>query len=122
MSRRLSALVPCLLLIAACGGGTKAPTSPPGGTTPPPGGSTSNAINVGDNFFDPASTTLAVGTTVTWTWTGRSTHDVTFDNANVGNSGRQASGTFQRTFSTAGTYDYHCTVHGIGMSGTVVIK
>ena len=34
-------------------------------------------------------------------------------------SGTQSSGTFQRTFSAAGAYPYHCTIHGAAMSGTV---
>jgi plastocyanin len=120
--------VVCLLALSACGGGSDKATSPGGnngGSNNGGGnGSTSNQISVGDNFFDPPSTTLAPGTTVTWTWNGSGSvgHNVTFDNSAIGNSTTQTSGTFQKTFNTAGTFNYHCTVHGTGMSGTIVIQ
>jgi len=111
----------CLLAVSACGGGAKA-TSPGGNNGGNNNGSTSNQISIGDNFFDPSSTTLAAGATVTWTWNGTLNHNVTFDNSTIGNSGTQNTGTFAKTFSSPGTYNYHCTVHGVGMSGTVVIQ
>lgn len=30
-------------------------------------------------------------------------------------------GVYMHTFATAGTYAYHCTVHGLAMSGTVTV-
>ena len=32
-----------------------------------------------------------------------------------------ASGTYQHTFANAGTYNYHCTIHGAGMAGSVTV-
>lgn len=93
--------------IAGAGGGH-------GGT-----GSTSNAISVMDNSFSPNATTVAVGTTVTWTWMGASQHNVTFDDGAA--STTQSSGSYARAFTAAGTYPYHCTVHGAAMSGTVTV-
>lgn len=37
------------------------------------------------------------------------------------NSGVFSSGVFVHTFSTAGTYGYHCLVHGSSMSGGVEV-
>ncbi len=38
------------------------------------------------------------------------------------NSGNIVNGgTYVHTFATAGTYDYHCTIHGITMSGSVTV-
>lgn len=113
------------LVSAACGGKSYSTAPPPGGSNPPPGGgavpSTSPSITVQDNAFDPTSTTLPVGTTVTWTWTGYNTHNVTFDNGAT--SGDKTNGaTYQRTFNTAGTYKYKCTIHGAAMSGQVTIQ
>jgi len=103
----------------ACGGGGY-----DGGTTNPTtgasGGSTSNAITVADNSFTPSATTLAAGSTVTWTWTGRNQHNVTFDDGPA--SATQAAGTFTRTFASAGNYPYHCTIHGAAMSGTITVR
>ena len=118
-----------LLLVVAvgCGGGGSddgAPGTGPGpGTNPGPGpggGSTSNAVDVRDNSFNPAQTTVAPGTTVTWTWRGSATHDVTFTDG--AQSPRQAAGTYSRSFPNAGTYAYHCQVHGTGMSGEIIVR
>lgn len=43
----------------------------------------------------------------------------------TGNSATQASGTYTRDFSTTGSYDYYCSVHGTatsGMRGTVAVQ
>lgn len=77
-------------------------------------------VAVGDNFFNPSSTTVAVGGQVTWTWGGSAPHNVTFSAGT--NSATQSSGTFDRTFPTAGSFDYQCTVHGAAMSGTVMVQ
>lgn len=86
-----------------------------GGTAP-----TSANVSVGDNFFDPTATTIAAGGQVTWTWAGSASHNVTFSTGS--NSATQTSGTFNRTFPTAGTFNYQCTVHGASMSGTVTVQ
>jgi plastocyanin len=113
-----------LVFVAACGGGgydTTAPTTNPpatgGGTN---GGSTTSNIAVLDNRFDPTATTVAPGTTVTWTWGGRADHNVTFDDGAT--SGSKGTGSYQRTFTAAGTFNYHCTIHGAAMSGTITVK
>jgi plastocyanin len=113
-----------LLLVAACGGGydSTAPYSTPGPTTggTASGGSTTSSISVLDNRFDPTATTVTPGTTVTWTWGGRVDHNVTFDDGAA--SGSKSTGNYQRTFNTAGTFSYHCTIHGAAMSGTITVK
>jgi plastocyanin len=77
-------------------------------------------LAVGNNFYSPNAVTVSVGTTVTWTWNpGDVSHSVTFDDGP--NSGIQSSGTFSRTFDAAGTYHYHCLVHGLAMAGTVTV-
>ena len=45
-----------------------------------------------------------------------------FDDGSNISSGSQSSGTFSRTFTAAGTYKYHCTIHGSAMSGQVVVQ
>lgn len=106
-----------LMYLAACGGGGGADT-----TTGPSVGGTSNAVTVGNNFFSPANMSVATGATVTWTWAmGDTLHQIAFTDGAAG-SAKQSSGSFQRTFSTAGTYNYFCTVHGAAvMSGTITV-
>ena len=38
---------------------------------------------------------------------------------NSGNIG--GGGVFPHTFNTAGTFNYHCTIHGLGMAGAVTV-
>lgn len=115
MRRALRSIISTLAvagLAAACGGDSSGPGS---------GGSTSTAITVGNNFFNPNATTVPNGATVTWTWgAGSLSHNVTFDGGPA--SATQTSGTYTRTFTAAGSYPYHCTVHGTSMSGTVVVQ
>lgn len=78
------------------------------------------AVTVRDNFFDPSSVTVAVGGTVTWTWSASVSHNVTLPGG-AGTSATQSSGTFSHTFTTAGTVNYQCTIHA-GMQATVVVQ
>jgi plastocyanin len=111
-----------MIAVLGCGGGDDDGMGPP---PPPPecvAGSGGTAVTVGDNFFNPASVSIAAGGMVTWTWTGALGHNVTFT---VGpqplpaRSCTQASGTHQVTFTTTGTYEYTCTLHA--MSGVVTV-
>ena len=106
--------------VAAAGCGSSTSYGSTGPTSPPTTSSTSNAVSVGDNYFAPAATTVPAGTTVTWTWSGSVIHSVTFDDGT--GSATQATGTFTRTFTAAGTYAYHCAVHGAAMSGSVKVQ
>ena len=61
--------------------------------------------------FTPATITVTAGTMVTWTNNDNMTHTVTADD-NSFDSGNLTSGSnYSRTFSVAGTYPYHCTIH-----------
>lgn len=80
-----------------------------------------NEVRVGNNFFLPPTRSVPVGTTVTWTWNdGSVMHNVTFPGGPA--SPNQSSGTFQRTFTTAGTFAYTCTIHGAPMSGSITVN
>jgi plastocyanin len=132
ISRLFLAGTPLLLLTAAlasCGGGST-PTSPTtgggggGGNIPP------NTILVSNNSFSPSQLTVAVGTTVTWSWAnGAFDHNVVPDNGSVpATSGSPMNGphTYTYTFNTPGTFRFYCQVHGgpggEGMAGSVVVQ
>jgi plastocyanin len=104
------------LLALGCGG-----SSYGGGPTGNPGpGSTSSSISVSNDRFTPSATTVPSGTTVTWTWAqGATDHNVTFDDGT--HSATQRTGTYARTFSSAGSFPYHCTIHS-GMNGSVTVQ
>jgi plastocyanin len=99
--------------LSACGGGSDSTTGPTNGQ--------GNTVTVGNNFFSPADLSVAPGTTVTWTWAaGAVEHNVTFEDG--AHSATQSSGSFPRTFSAAGTFPYHCTIHGAtAMHGSVTV-
>lgn len=88
------------------------------------------AVTVGDFFFrsnrnnseNAAVDTLAVGGTVTWTFTGSVQHSVrSLGTPSFTSSGLLTTGTFERTFGAAGTYQYDCQVHA-NMTGTIVVR
>jgi plastocyanin len=80
-----------------------------------------NQVFIQNMAFNPATITVTAGTTITWTNKDGYAHTVTSD-ANLFNSGNIASnGTFSFTFSTAGTYSYHCAIHA-SMTAKVVVN
>ena len=136
---RATGVALAVFLLGCGGGGGGGPASPPpsGGTggTGGTGGSTSADITVQNNAFSPSATTVPAGTTVTWTWnscTGDgyggqlcTDHSIVFDDGVRTGAALQSAGTFSSTFTTAGTYGYHCSVHGTatsGMRGTITVQ
>jgi len=87
-----------------------------------PGSGPTGDITVGNNVFTPSTLNVDPGRTVTWAWSpGGVDHNVTFDDGSPG-SPTQSSGSFQRTFSSAGSFAYHCSIHGANvMHGVVVV-
>jgi plastocyanin len=75
------------------------------------------------NFaFGPASVTVKVGSTVTWTNGDHDAHTVTSqDSGGPLQSATINNGeTYQHTFTKAGRYAYRCSIHPF-MTGTVVV-
>ena len=101
-------------------------TSPSDVNTPPPPG----GVAVTNNAFTPASQTVSVGSAVQWAWdsctgdpyNGQTcvSHNIVFDDGVT--SGLQDQGTYSRTFTAAGTYPYHCAIHGTAMSGSITVN
>ena len=91
----------------------------------------SAGVRIGDNFFlsarngsqNPAVDTIGAGGTVTWTWAGNNNHGVqAVGSPSFTSSAVQMIGTYTLTFGAAGTYNYDCIVHGVTMTGTIVVK
>jgi plastocyanin len=76
------------------------------------------------NTFSPATITIPAGRVVTWRNDDTINHTTTETSATpLWNSGTRTPGqTFQRTFSTPGTFSYQCSIHGAAMSGTVIVQ
>ena len=84
-------------------------------------------ISAHNGSSNPAVDTVAIGGTVTWTWT--STQGIAHSVQSLGSpafaSSAIMSGDGQNyavTFTAPGVYQYDCAVHGTAMSGTVVVR
>jgi plastocyanin len=136
-NQRLSGAALTLLLaaaLAACGSSsatapaatsaaTQAATSAAtqAGTSAPSGATTQSAVTISDFAFSPATITVAAGTKVTWTNQDSSPHTIVSDDGSTFKSERLANGaSFSFTFTTAGTFAYHCGIHG-SMTGKVIV-
>jgi len=78
--------------------------------------------------FSPATLTVAVNTSVTWTNKDGVAHTVTsdstmFDSGNLAayDSYNYTYATYSYTFTTKGTFKYHCNYHAL-MKGTIVVQ
>jgi plastocyanin len=99
------------------------------------GGGAAGQITIGNDFFrsarngtcDPAVDTVAAGATVTWTWTGTggTSHSVQSQGATAFTSSAVMTGngsTYSVQFTTPGTYQFDCAVHGAAMTGRIVVQ
>jgi plastocyanin len=79
------------------------------------------AVQIAGFAFSPSTVTVAVGDAVSWTNTDAANHTATadggsFDTGAIGNGASTSV-----TFSTAGTFRYHCKIHP-SMTATVVVR
>ena len=73
------------------------------------------------NTFSPATRTVEVGTIVRWVNEDQVAHNTTSTTGEWESNDLNPDGTFQHTFSTAGTFPYECTIHP-GMTGTITVQ
>jgi len=128
------ATAPVVLSTLAFPAGTATPGFVPNGSSVPampamtgmPTATTASAPVAGtavaiQNFaFAPATLTVKVGTTVTWTNRDEEPHTVTAQNGTFRSPGMGTGATYSYTFTRAGSVDYLCTIHPF-MHGTVVV-
>lgn len=74
----------------------------------------------GTTNFSPVSITINAGGTVTWINYDSENHQPTQDDNAWGNE-LSPSGQYTRTYTTVGTFPYHCELHK-DMKGTVTVK
>lgn len=105
--------------------GTKFGAPPDTGTpiaaTPSAGNAAGNAsgnaaaagtsVEIKNFAFNPASVSVAVGATVTWTNNDSIAHTVTADDGSFDSGPIDPGKTFTFTFTKAGTFSYHCSIH-----------
>jgi plastocyanin len=135
------ALLLVAFIVAGCGGttstaataptATTAPTAAPTNTVPAPtntpssGAKAAVSITSTSGFaFSPNTLSVKVGTTVTWTNNTSAPHTVTSDGGDPASFNGSLPGTgatFSFTFTTPGTYKYHCSIHPY-MTATITVS
>jgi hypothetical protein len=65
--------------------------------------------------------TVSVGDTVTWTNSDAQAHTATADNGSFDTGAISNGASDSVTFSAAGTFPYHCSIHS-EMTGSVVVQ
>lgn len=113
------------LFLAACNGGYGTPSAP-SRTEPAPAGSTTVTIVTGSSTltntaFAPNPLTVSIGTTVSWLNNDNATHTSSANDGAWGSSSLAPGSRFNFTFNSAGTFEYHCSIHP-NMVGTVVVQ
>ena len=86
--------------------------------SPAPQGGTAVAIT--DFKFNPATLTVPVGSTVTWTNQDEEPHTIAAKDGSFHSPGMDTHATYSFTFATPGSYNYICSIHPF-MTGTVVV-
>jgi plastocyanin len=77
-------------------------------------------VTVADMAFSPASVSTTLGGSVTWTFSDPIAHTTTSDQGFWDSGSRSGGATYSRTFTSAGTFAYHCSIHPM-MHGTVKV-
>ena len=84
----------------------------------PPAGA---EVEINNFAFTPATITVPVGATVTWTNKDEITHNVVSTDESIRSQALDTNDKFTFTFTQAGTFSYVCSIHP-RMRGTVVVQ
>jgi hypothetical protein len=77
-------------------------------------------VTIADFRFTPATITIRVGETVTWTNAGPSAHTASVRDGSFDTGVLQRGQSASHTFTRAGTFSYFCRIHPF-MQGSVVV-
>lgn len=79
-------------------------------------------VSIQNYAFSTTTLTVHVGDIVVWTNLDSVAHTVTSDSGSELDSAKLSNGqTYSHTFTTAGTFTYHCSIHTM-MKATVVVQ
>lgn len=82
-----------------------------------------SAVNTTATYYSPPTITVVIGmnNTITWVNNDNAPHTVTADDGSFSSGNMNSGQTWTHTFTTPGTYSYHCSYH-LWMKGTVIVK
>lgn len=79
----------------------------------------SHTVTLKNIRFHPGTLSINRGDSVTWVWSERTKHNVTFSSFH---SRTQSGGSYTVRFTHSGTFNYRCTIHEAeGMRGKIVV-
>jgi plastocyanin len=116
-TKLIGILMVMAVVLTACAPAATAPAA----TTAPASSGNEAKINISNFAFDPATITIKVGETVTWTNQDSAAHTVVADDNSWKSDNLEKGASFSRTFDTAGTFTYKCSIHPT-MTGTVTVQ
>lgn len=129
--RSVLALLLLLPVLGSCSSGSGDSTDPLNNNDPPPPHDVTivlGAEDEGSSAFSPSPAVIDLGSQTTLTWynadfsEGGVEHLLQSDDGSTFESQViQPGGVFKVTFSTPGTYEYHCEIHD-EMKGTVTVN
>ncbi len=91
--------------------------------TTPPAGIIPVNITMQQMTFTPASVTVTKGAVIKWQNNDGYAHTVNSNDGTTFSSGNiNGGGSFTYTTTVAGTFNYHCLIHGLPMSGTLIVN
>lgn len=85
------------------------------------GGGNGNSVSIKNFAFSVSTLTVNSGVTVIWTNNDGATHTVTADDNSFDSNDIAPGKTYSKTFSSTGTFAYHCKYHS-SMKASVVVK
>ncbi|MDI3322096.1 cupredoxin domain-containing protein [Pinibacter soli] len=85
------------------------------------GNNQSNAVSIENMLYNPGNLTVKAGTTVSWTNNDNVDHTVTANDGSFDSGAIKTGSKYSHTFSTTGTFSYHCTFHA-DMKASVVVQ
>ncbi|HKZ44282.1 MAG TPA: cupredoxin family copper-binding protein [Anaerolineales bacterium] len=78
-------------------------------------------VEISGFAFEDSVITIKVGDKVTWENHDNTSHSVVADDGSFESATLANNGTFSHTFTTAGTFTYHCGFHP-SMTGTIIVQ
>ena len=127
MAVRFGVILLAGLCLTACGGSSYTAPSPSPTPTPTPAGTTATVTIVSGasarttTAYSPNPLNVSVGTTVTWVNNDTTTHDATAVNNSFATGSIAPGRSASRTFQSAGSFPYYCTIHP-GMVATINVQ
>jgi plastocyanin len=107
-----------VLLYDGCGKSGSKTISPVNTNTP----TYAASVDITNFTFSPANVHILPGGTVTWKNKDAVDHTATDLDGNFDSGHINPNQAYKFTFSKAGTYTYHCSIHSMMLNATVVVS